>query len=58
MVEKKDVWSIVSTQQVIENVYFNEPLTAEEAKEAYLYDNYADILDGETEYVEKVIEVF
>lgn len=47
MNEKKDVWEILVTKDVLETVVFNKAYTKEEALDLYLKGLYEDVIDEE-----------
>ena len=42
---KKDCWKIPVRREVLLKVYFEEPLTMDEALEAFSQEQYNDIMD-------------
>lgn len=50
-------WLITATVEVQEKVVFDKPLTIEEAEEAYLEGDWADIIDTDQLGVDEVISL-
>lgn len=56
MTDKKECWYITVECDLTKKVYFDEPLTKEEAKEAYEEGEFADVYDEESDN-ERVVDV-